>query len=259
MERSVGKVNATVRDEVGALIEQGEALEKPFIDYAIKAQNRTAPGEPPTLPTGKYEAWYTQALAVTRQLAPDRVADFVEHYRLPKPTNHLNIGNYRLSDAVLGLHIVGVKRENIMAAGAVHLRGQVAILKAVFLALDSTLMDIRTELQAELLDNELDTATDLARAKHLRAAGTVAGVVLERHLRELCASHRIKIVKKKPTMSDFYEALKTAGIIDVPTWRHMQHLGDIRNLCAHDGHREPRKDEVDDMIRDVARIVKTVY
>lgn len=78
-------------------------------------------------------------------------------------------------------------------------------------------------------------------------------------MRELCSYHSVKIVKKKPTLSDFYEALKAASIIDVPTWRQMQHLGDIRNLCAHDAHREPTKDEVDNMIRDVARLIKTIH
>lgn len=202
---------------------------------------------------------YSAALAVVRQLASERTADFVEHYRLAKPVARVNVGTYRLSDAVLGLSIVGVQPEDVMAATALHLRGQVAIVKSVLPRLDSLLMDIRGTLQAELLDSELDTAAELAKAKHLRSAGALAGVVLERHLREVCLNHAVKIAKKKPTLADFYEALKAAGVIDVTTWRNLQHLGDIRNLSAHDGEREPKKEEIDDMLRDVARFTKTLH
>lgn len=255
----VTKVKDRLREELQALVERGESLERPFYNYAEKASQGRSPEKIPGLSAVGYEVWYTGALSVVRQLAHERVADFVEHYRLPKAPANLSIGDYRLSDAVLNLTIVGVKREDVMAATALHLRAQVAIVKSVLPRLDSVLMDIRGTLQAELLDNELDTAAELAKAKHVRSAGALAGVVLERHLREVCALHPVTITKKKPTLSDFYEALKTAGVIDVPTWRHLQHLGDIRNLCAHDAHREPTTAEVDDMIRAVTRITKTVY
>ena len=37
-------------------------------------------------------------------------------------------------------------------------------------------------LKAELNDNELESAKDLYKHGHLRATGTIAGVVLEGHL-----------------------------------------------------------------------------
>jgi hypothetical protein len=34
-------------------------------------------------------------------------------------------------------------------------------------------------------------------------------------------------------------------------------LGDIRNLCGHDKHREPTADEVEELIEGTERILKT--
>lgn len=252
-------VSKDIHAELQRLVDEGEELQKPFYAYAEAFQRGKKPEQVPTLSTVGYEVWYTAALAVVSQLAADRLHDFVEHYRLPRAPSFLTVVDYRLSDAVLGLSLRGVDAQDIMAAVGLHLNAQIAIVRAVLQRLDSVLEDIRGTLQAALLDNELGTAGELAKARHLRSAGALAGVVLERHLSEVCVHRSIKISKKKPTLSDFYEALKVAGAIDVPTWRHLQHLGDIRNLCAHSAHREPTREEIDEMIRGVQRITKTVH
>jgi hypothetical protein len=61
----------------------------------------------------------------------------------------------------------------------------------------------------------------------------LAGVVLERHLAQVCSNHGIKIAKKTPGIADLNNALKEANVVDVPQWRFVQHLADIRNLCDH--------------------------
>ena len=67
----------------------------------------------------------------------------------------------------------------------------------------------------------------------IAAAGAVAGVVLEKHLHEVCVSHNVKLTKKHPTIADLNEALKSAQVIEISQWRFHQHLGDLRNLCDH--------------------------
>ncbi|HET9615854.1 MAG TPA: hypothetical protein VFP74_01690, partial [Pseudolabrys sp.] len=91
-----------------------------------------------------------------------------------------------------------------------------------------------------------------------RGAGAIAGVVLEGHLAAVCKNHSVAISKKKPTLSDFYEALKKANVIDQQTWRFIQHLGDIRNSCDHKG-KDPTKESVDDLIAGVRKISKTTF
>lgn len=93
----------------------------------------------------------------------------------------------------------------------------------------------------------------------IRGAGAVAGVVLEGHLQRVATNHQISISKKAPTISDLNDPLKSAGVYDIPTWRKVQHLADIRNLCDHKKEREPTKNEVEELISGVGAIVKTVY
>jgi len=47
--------------------------------------------------------------------------------------------------------------------------------------------------------------------------------------------------------------------IETPTWRFIQHLSDLRNLCDHNKDREPTKDEVNELIVGVTKITKTLF
>ena len=136
---------------------------------------------------------------------------------------------------------------------------QLDILKSVEARFSSSLFDIKQFVQADFFDSELDAARELATHGFLRAAGAVAGVVLEKHLGQVVDNHNIKTRKKNPTISVFNDLLKENGILDVPSWRQIQRLGDIRNLCTHDEEREPTRDEVDELISGVAKHTKTLF
>ncbi len=70
--------------------------------------------------------------------------------------------------------------------------------------------------------------------------------MLERHLSRVCENHAIKISKKAPTLADFNDALKAGGVAEVPQWRFIHHLADIRNLCDHEKKQEPSAEQVED-------------
>jgi hypothetical protein len=110
---------------------------------------------------------------------------------------------------------------------------QLAIVEAANARFESSLFDIRHMVQADLLDSEIEVAEHLAKFKFGRAVGALAGVVLERHLGQVCVDRQIPVAKKLPTIADFNEAPKSAAVIDLPQWRFVQPLTDIRNLCDH--------------------------
>jgi len=216
-------------------------------------------GELPPFNSG-YERWYSQAKALLSQLLPDRLDDFVQHYEPAKTRKDLNHTTYRIRDYFQGTRVTrGLDVLVDRTAAIVHFKQQLAIVLAAQDRFDSSLFEIRQILQADLMDSEIEAAEHLAKYKFTRAAGAVAGVVLERHLSQVCQDRTINTGKKNPTISDFNEALKSKAVIDVPQWRFIQHLADIRNLCDHSKVPEPSLEQVQDLLSGVKKIMKTVY
>lgn len=211
---------------------------------------------------GSYQSWYSEAKVLVKQLLPDRLADFVRHYEKPKPRKEITYENYRIEDYFQGLTITrGWEKEKVVGPDAAipHFRQQFAILRAVKDRFESSLFDIRQLVQADLFDNELEAAKELAKNRFTRAAGALAGVVLERHLAQVAENHEVKVTKKAPGIADLNNALKEENIIDVPQWRFIQHLADIRNLCDHSKKTDPTIEQVDDLIAGVMKMTKTLF
>ena len=145
-----------------------------------------------------------------------------------------------------------------VAAGVARMEQQLRILESAKQRFESSLFDIRQLVSADLFDSEILAAEALLKNNFLRAAGAVAGVVLEKHLIQVCENHAIKVTKKNPTISDLNDLLKNADVIDTPRWRANQHLADIRNLCDHNKTKEPTTDQVSDLVDGVAKVLKTL-
>ena len=209
-----------------------------------------------------YQSWYSEAKALVKQLLPDRLADFVRHYEKPKPRKDITFESYRIEDCLQGLKITrGYEKELVVdnTAAIPHFQQQIKIVQAVKGRFESSLFDIRQLVQADLFDSELEAGRELAKKGFLRAAGAVAGVVLEKHLVQVASNHSISGKKAHPSISDLNDALKSNGVYDVPEWRRVQRLGDIRNMCDHGKTREPTADEIQELIDGADKFVKTIF
>lgn len=202
-----------------------------------------------------YEVWYTKALAVIKQITPDRVQDFALLYSNPK-RKALDVDTYCISDALRTIKHSNNKYGPWTAALCV-LR-QINMLEVCLEKFDSKIFDIQTILQADIFDSELESAKHLLKMGFLRAAGAICGVILEKHFRGVCESRSLVIKKKNPTIADYNDALKDCAY-DTVEWRRIQRLGDIRNLCDHSKDREPTKEEVEELISGTERVTKTIY
>lgn len=210
----------------------------------------------------EYQIWYSEAKVLIKQLLPDRLSDFVRHYEKPKSRKEITYENYRIEDYLQGLTVTrGWEKEKIVGTEAAipQFKQQLAILKSVSARFESSLFDIRQLVQADLFDSELDAARELIKHGFLRGAGAIAGVVLEKHLAQVADNHNIKTRKKHPTISDYNDLLKNGGVLDVPSWRKIQRLADIRNLCDHNKDREPTKEEVEELVDGVEKFTKTLF
>lgn len=213
---------------------------------------------------GTYQSWYSEALVLVKQLLPDRLLDFTSLYLRPKSRKELSYENYRIEDYLQGLsatRMQGYEKVKVVGPDAAipHFYQQMAIVRSVEARFESSLFEIRQMVQGDLFDSELDAAKELANNRFARAAGALAGVVLERHLSQVCSNHNINLNKKSPTISDLNDALKEAGAIEVPQWRFVQHLADIRNICDHNKKQEPTADQVEDLLDGVSKITKTMF
>jgi hypothetical protein len=209
----------------------------------------------------KYQFWYSESLAIIKLLLPDRLSDFVRLYEKPKNRKIIEYGNYVIEDCLQGLTVTTVFREKKVGpeAGIPQFQQQLNILKSVRKRFESSLFDIRQLVQADLFDSELEAAKELNKKGFVRGAGAIAGVVLEMHLSQVCDNHAVKIKGKKPSVADYNDKLKEAEVYDTATWRKIQHLGDLRNLCDHKKKKDPTIEDVEELITGVEKIIKTLF
>ncbi|MEI4263967.1 hypothetical protein [Roseovarius sp. D0-M9] len=164
---------------------------------------------------GEYQTWYSEAQAVIKQVLPDRLSDFISYYEYPRVRKDISFKNYMVRDYLQGLQITRYDG-NVTVSGRAAIPEfvqQLNIVEAAKGTLESALMDLKAVLQADLFDSEIDTASALAKAGYLRAAGAICGVVIEKHLDHVRDTHKIKIAKKNPGISDLAQLLRSSNVI----------------------------------------------
>jgi len=209
----------------------------------------------------EYQAWYSEALILIKQLLPDRLADFVKLYEKPKSRKSIEYGNYVIEDYLQNLSVTtGYGERKVGPEAAIsQFEQQLNIVASIKSRFESSLFDIIQLVQADFFDSELETAKELNKKGFVRGAGAIAGVVLEKHLAQVCDNHGIKILKKDPSVNNYNQSLKDAGIVEVKDWRFIQRLADLRNLCDHNKKVEPKNEDIKELILGVEKISKTIF
>ena len=205
-----------------------------------------------------YQRWYSKAIKIVEFLAPDRYVEFKSYYEIDNRRKSLSYGTYVIQDYIKNVVPVGYDNFNTKQQALNNLYNQYTILAAVGQRIDNILADVQGALYIELQDLELETAIALLKV-NLRASGVIAGVVLEGYLSKVAEKHNLKSVKKKPTLSDFNELLKSNNIFDTSIWRKISYLADIRNICAHKSEQEPTKEQVQELIDGTNWVTKNVF
>jgi hypothetical protein len=105
-------------------------------------------------------------------------------------------------------------------------------------------------------DDPLGEAQILFSVGHITAAGAIAGVALERHLKTLCKEHNPPLqFGPKDTIVKLNEMLRQADVYELVQWRTIALLADIRNRCDHADMEMPRKEDVEDLIKKVRQFI----
>lgn len=206
-----------------------------------------------------YQIWYTKALPAVSSLAPDRLAEFKSYYEIDPKRKSLGYGTYVIQDYLKGV------APNRMAFPNFDTRNQtvqafynqLTLLKSLTERIDSSLANIEGQLFSDIQDNELAVAKELSKLS-LRAAGALAGVIIEGHLQRVAHHHAVKITRKHPTIAELNDALKAANVYETPAWRKVTYLGDLRNICCHAKGVEPTKEQVTELLDGCDWIAKTL-
>ena len=251
LDRLIGQGTLLYFAMVDAIGNLSEESKQAFSKHKIKLPDFKA----------EYDTWYSESLRVIKQLVPERLDDFVKQYKNEK-RKEIDYLTYGISDYLIDLKTTrGFLKEDTVdrSAALPKMQNQNSILNSAKARFKSSLFDIQEVMQADIFDSELDAAKELCKKGFIRGAGAIAGVVLETHLAHVSAQHDLKSRKKNSTISDLNQILKDNEIIDLPKWRFIQHLGDLRNLCDHKKERDPTKNDISELIEGVGKVIKTVF
>jgi len=237
-----------IRKELTALHDEGTTL---LVDFQKDSFHRFQYA---------YQDWYTRALRGVATLAPERLVEFRLYYEADPKRKGLTYGTFVIQDFIKGIAPSAVHHADFDCKRQVSVcfYNQLTILKSIGSRIGSILSDIEGELYADLKDSEISVARKLIKVSP-RAAGALAGVVVEGHLQKVAAAHGVAVAKKSPTIADLNDPLKAAMVIDVPTWRKVGYLADLRNLCSHKKDTEPTKEQVGELIDGTEWLIKNVF
>lgn len=238
---------ATIKKEISTLQAEGEALAAAF-----GRGKRHASFE------AEYQRWYTRALPVVKQVAPDRYAEFRSYYEMGfRMQGHWSHA-YTIQHYLKGIDpFVGDDYDIRELAGRCF-GNQLAIFASLLSRVDYALLDTEDRIRVELQAAELETARSLVRIS-ARAAGALAGTVLETHLGKLARKHRARTFKKRPGIRDLNDALQRAGVLDAQVWSQVGWLADIRDCCALKQDVPPKKARVRDLIDGTLWLTRNVF
>ncbi|MFC2172123.1 hypothetical protein ACFLU6_05765 [Acidobacteriota bacterium] len=196
----------------------------------------------------EYHRWYASCLAMVERNMPSRKTEVTRQHDGGKGTDGKALADFFKRDYFT------FSDQQIIARGLRHLQ---AVVGSVPDYVRTTLHDLELAVAQVYVSDQLSEARKLLAHSHVRAAGAIAGVLVERHLKLLCDRQQppIKYPPKTATINRLNELLRNGGVYDVAQWRKVQWMGDVRNKCDHAEPTEPRKEDVGDLIEDVAKFI----
>jgi hypothetical protein len=196
-----------------------------------------------------YHEWYAASLALVEGNMPVRRSEMVALHEGLKGVKEAPVPMMQL----LQQQRMSFDEQIIMATRITHMKSVVGSIPAY---MNARLYDIELAVAHEFARDELSEAEILLKSGFVRAAGGMAGVVLERHLKLLCGRQHppLKYVKNAG-ISKLNDILREAGVYEVAQWRKVQWMGDIRNGCDHVRSSEPPKQDIQDLIKEVSKFV----
>ena len=190
----------------------------------------------------RYQVWYTQTLRLVERVLPERRREFEGYYRSDQESRDQSATISAILGSLSGPRATGEKREALaglfdsgLEQGTfLHLLGmQLAILAS---AVPTLLPEERRP------DRELQAARRLLSKGHRRAAGAVAGLILENHLRKVAQRHGLAVPERdSSSLPRLNRALRKAGVCGRARARQIERLAELGDSCVRRKRKISRK------------------
>jgi hypothetical protein len=177
----------------------------------------------------RYQRWYSTSFRLVEEFLPEWADAFEHHY---KSTSRGYGSNAALDLLMLNTGTNRTSKSEVIADFINHLDMQISILTSIPDAVEVKELNLRKLISADVARTEIEQAEILLTAGFHRAAGSIAGVALELHLKTLCDINAI-VYSPKATIEPFAQALYDAKILDITEFKRIQYFGSIRNKCSH--------------------------
>ena len=187
----------------------------------------------------EYEKWYAAAAELFKQ--------YFREYK-PYGETYQKMKKYILLDGVS--ETKKTFKDNFIRL----FDSQVNVLHRINSVINIRNRHFKKIITSDLLSSELDQAELLYDKKFYRAAGLIAGVVLERYLKTLCEIHSIPFDRTTidSLATKLYKSDKLPDFDNI-LLKSIQHLASIRNKCAHPKE-DPKPQEVRELLDKVKKI-----
>jgi hypothetical protein len=201
----------------------------------------------------EYHTWYTSARVLLVQVASGMEKDFVRLYEGSgrSVTSISEIEQMGISDALARWS--WTPAQSVMVTKLNSQAGMIASLPKI---IELHASNLRSLVAYDLMTDELAAAEHLVGTGYTRAAGAVASVVLERHLKLMCASRDIAVGDRE-MVGSLNQKLKDQ-YSDPADYKKVGWFSEIRAQCDHDKGKEPDTTAVTDLISGVKKFISTV-
>lgn len=197
-----------------------------------------------------YENWYNKALPLISDYLPDRKEDFKHRYRDVRSCLELDLG-YIKDEEITGETTLKMRiQKGVMF--------QADLLKSIRGRIETQRLKATEKVSKDIVSDEVQKARGLFDDDHIRAAGVIAGVAIERHLITLCESSPQEIkFGYMDGITTLAQTLSDAGEITDDEQRLLEYLAGIRNKCSHASDEEPEKTEVERMLDETNDFIRS--
>lgn len=193
----------------------------------------------------EYEIWFNSALVFIEDYLPRRTADFESAFADAASLIRFDDPEYK-------------KVENYRGRLNQHIHTQRNLLASIPRKIETEQNRVRKAVSNQIATDEVYQAKELWDEDHVRAAGVVTGVALERYLLTLCnMSDSVTDYSHTDGINPLAQKLYEAGEIDDTTRSQLEHLSSIRADCAHANEQEPNRRDVQRLFNQAEEIIDT--